>query len=75
MRVSKIPLIIAAFIILFFGCQHAAIAYRLRHDGVLLPPTAPDNTSQTVSIAIKGARRETQKTMDCDISGIFGQSS
>jgi hypothetical protein len=68
MRVPKISLIIAAFIILFFGCQHAAIAYRLRQDGVLLPPTTADNTSQAVSIAIKAARHETQKTMDCDIS-------
>jgi hypothetical protein len=69
MRVPKISLSIAAFIILVFGCQRAAIAYRLRHDGVLLPPTAADNTSQTVSIAIKRARHETQKTTDCDISG------
>jgi len=70
MRVPKISLSIAAFIILVFGCHRAAIAYRLRHDGVLLPPTAADNTSQTVSIAIKRARHETQKTMDCGISGI-----
>jgi len=69
MRVPKISLSIAAFIILVFGCQRAAIAYRLRHDGVLLPPTDADNTSQTVSVAIERARHETQKTMDCDISG------
>src|SRR5205823_1832284 len=69
MRVPKISLSIAAFILLVFGCQRAATAYRLRHDGVLLPPTAADNTSQTVSIAIKRARHETQKTTDCDLSG------
>src|SRR5215831_10513217 len=69
MRVPKISLSIAAFIILVFGCQRAAIAYRLRHDGVLLPPTDADNTSQIVSVAIERARHETQKTMDCDISG------
>ena len=69
MRVAKISLSIAALITLVFGCQRSAIAYRLRHDGVLLPPTAGDNASQTVSIAINRARHETPKTMDCDVSG------
>lgn len=48
--------ILVVFIILFLGCQHAAIAYRLRRDGldpILLPPTAVDQPSESVSIAIK----------------------
>ena len=61
-----------AFIILFLGCQHAAIAYRLRREGldpVLLPPTAGNHTSESDSIAVKQARQENANTADCDIAG------
>lgn len=71
---------LSIFIVLFLGCQHAAIAYRLRRDGldpILLPPMAGDHPSESVSIAIKHAR-ETNSTIsstrgsttgDCDIAG------
>jgi len=61
-----------AFIILFLGCQHAAIAYRLRRDGldpVLFPPTAGNYSSELVSIAVKHARQRNPNTADCDIAG------
>jgi hypothetical protein len=61
-----------AFIILFPGCQHAAIAYRLRRDGldpVLFPPTAGNYRSESVSIAVEHARRRNPNTADCDVAG------
>lgn len=76
MRTLRFALsILVAFIILFLGCQHAAIAYRLRRDGldpILLPPMAGDQPSETVSIAIRHARETTSTastTGDCDITG------
>lgn len=72
---------LVVFIILFLGCQHAAIAYRLRRDGVdpiLLPPMAGDQPSESISIAIKHARETNSTTSttsttsskgDCDIAG------
>ena len=59
-------------IILFLGCQHAAIAYRLRHDGldpILLPPTTGDSMSPSVSVAIKHARQRTAGRSECDVTG------
>lgn len=72
--------ILVVFIILFLGCQHAAIAYRLRRDGVdpiLLPPMAGDHPSESISIAIKHARETNSTTTsstgstsgECDIAG------
>lgn len=80
--------ILLLFFILFLGCQHAAIAYRLRRDGpdaILLPPSAGDQPSESVSIAIKHARKTNSTTTsstgssagsttasttgDCDIAG------
>lgn len=85
MRTLRFALsILVVFIILFLGCQHAAIAYRLRRDGldpILLPPTAGDQPSESVSIAIKHARETNSTTtstagstsgstaVDCDIAG------
>ena len=76
MRTVRFALsILAVFIILFLGCQHAAIAYRLRRDGldpILLPPMAGDRPSESVSITIKHARdtnSTTSTTGDCDIAG------
>ena len=64
--------ICAALLILFLGCQHAAIAYRLRRDGldpILLPPNNADAITPTVAIAVKHARQQTPRTTDCDITG------
>jgi hypothetical protein len=61
-----------AVLIFFLGCQHAAIAYRLRRDGfdpVVLPPTKADETSESLSVAIKHARHTIPKGVDCDIMG------
>jgi hypothetical protein len=73
MRTLRFALsILVVFIILFLGCQHAAIAYRLRRDGlgpILLPPMAVDHPSESVSIAIKHARETNATTTDCDIAG------
>lgn len=73
MRIARFAsAVLAILIILFLGCQHAAIAYRLRRDGldaVLLPPTTSNNASQTLSVAIKHARRSIPKMGDCDITG------
>lgn len=85
MRTLRFALsILVVFIILFLGCQHAAIAYRLRRDGpdpVLLPPMGGDHPSESVSIAIKHARETNSTTSstrgstkglttgDCDIAG------
>ena len=73
MRTLRFALsILVVFIILFLGCQHAAIAYRLRRDGldpILLPPMAVDHSSESVSIAIKHARETNATTTDCDIAG------
>ena len=81
MRTLRFALsILVVFIVLFLGCQHAAIAYRLRRDGldpVLLPPTAGDHPAESVSIAIKRARETNSRaissqasiTGDCDIAG------
>jgi hypothetical protein len=63
--------ILAALVILFLGCHHAATAYVLHRNGlepILLPPTRGDNASQTFSVAIKGARQAAPK-IDCDIAG------
>lgn len=77
MRTLRFALsILVVLIILFLGCQHAAIAYRLRRDGldpILLPPMAGEHPSESVSIAIKHARETnsttTPTTDDCDIAG------
>jgi len=73
MRILRFALLLlTAFIILFLGCQHAAIAYRLRRDGldpVLFPPTAGNYSSELVSIAVKHARQRNPNTADCDIRG------
>ena len=74
MRILRFALLLlTAFIILFLGCQHAAIAYRLRRDRldpVLFPPTAGNYRSELVSIAVKHARRQAKpNTADCDIAG------
>lgn len=67
MRTLRFALsILVVFIILFLGCQHAAIAYRLRRDGldpILLPPMAGDQPSESVSIAIKHARETNSTTI------------
>ncbi|HKW33855.1 MAG TPA: hypothetical protein VJN92_12680 [Candidatus Acidoferrum sp.] len=70
LRFALSPLL--AFIILFLGCQHAAVAYRLRRDGldpVLFPPTAGNYNSALVSIAVKHARQRNPNTANCDIAG------
>jgi len=81
MRTLRFALsILVVIILLFLGCQHAAIAYRLRRDGldpILLPPMAGDHPSESVSIAIKHARETNSTTTstagsttgDCDIAG------
>ena len=73
MRILRFALsLLMAFIILFLGCQHAAVAYRLRRDGldpVLFPPTAGNNNSELVSIAVKHARQRNPNTANCDIAG------
>ena len=67
MRTLRLGLsIVVVFIILFLGCQHAAIAYRLRRDGpdpILLPPMAGDHPAESVSIAIKHARETNSTTI------------
>src|ERR1700676_5211163 len=72
MRIARfVSPMVAALVILFLGCHHAATAYVLHRDGldpILLPPTRGDNASQTLSVAIKGARQVTPK-IDCDIVG------
>jgi hypothetical protein len=63
--------IVAAIVILVLGCRHAATAYVLHRrglDSILLPPATGENSLQTLSVAIKGARRATSK-LDCDIAG------
>jgi hypothetical protein len=60
-----------ALVILFLGCHHAATAYVLRRNGldpIVFPPTLGDNASQTLLVAIRGARKSTAAT-DCDIPG------
>lgn len=78
MRTLRFALsILAVFIILFLGCQHAAIAYRLRRDGpdpILLPPTVGDHPSESVSIAIKHAR-ETNSTTISTIGSTTGSTT
>jgi hypothetical protein len=62
----------AAILIFFLGCQHAAIAYRLRRDGldpIVLPPTMVSSTSQSLSIDVKHARHANPKGIDCDVTG------
>jgi hypothetical protein len=64
-------LILAALVILFLGCHHAALAYVLHRKGpdpILLPPTRGGDSSQIVSVAVQGARQATPE-MDCDIAG------
>lgn len=78
MRTLRFALsILVVFIILFLGCQHAAIAYRLRRDGldpILLPPMAGDQPSESVSIAIKHAR-ETNSTTTSTMGSTTGSTS
>jgi hypothetical protein len=65
-------LIVTAILIFFLGCQHAAIAYHLRRDGldpIVLPPTTVGRISQSVSVALKHARRAAPEGIDCDVSG------
>lgn len=73
MRILRFALsLLMALILLFLGCQHAAIAYRLRRDRldpVLFPPTAGDYRSELVSIAVKHARQRNPNAADCDIAG------
>lgn len=73
MRILRFALsLLTAFVILFLGCQHAAIAYRLRRDRldpVLFPPTAGNYRSELVSITVKHARQRNPNTADCDITG------
>ncbi len=63
--------IVAGLVILFLGCHHAATAYVLHRNGldpILVPPTRGDAASQTLSVAIKGARKANPK-IDCDVAG------
>lgn len=73
MRILRFALsLLMAFIILFLGCQHAAVAYRLRRDGpdpILFPPTAGNYSSELVSIVVKHARKRNANTADCDVAG------
>ena len=73
MDIFKIRLwVAAAILIFFFGCQHAAIAYRLRRDGlnpIVLPPTPVDETSQSLSITVPHARHIAPREINCDIRG------
>jgi hypothetical protein len=72
MRIARfVSPIVAALVVLFLGCHHAATAYVLHRNGldpILLPPTRGDAGSQALSVAIKGARKASPK-IDCDIAG------
>lgn len=62
----------ATILIFFLGCQHAAIAYHLRRDGldsIVAPPITAGATSQSVSLAVKRARRLVPEAIDCDVTG------
>ena len=72
MTIPRVCSVAAAAILIFFlGCQHAAIAYHLRRDGldpVVLPPLV-DRASPSLSIDLQHARHAAPKSIDCDVTG------